>query len=65
MYSPLSVYIYIYIYCYYYLLLLFNMSPFIPFRNLYNVYTYNHIALMSLRIGSHVKASIVLTKADV
>ena len=41
-------------------------SPFIPSRNLDEVFTYNHIwmALMYLRSRSHVKASMVLTRAD-
>ena len=41
-------------------------SPFIPSRNLDEVFTYNHIcmALMSLRSRSHVNASMVLTRAD-
>ena len=37
---------------------------FIPSRNLDEVSTYNHMALMSLRRRSRVKASMVLTKAD-
>ena len=32
--------------------------------NLNNVLTYNHMALMSLRSRSRVKASMVLTRAD-
>ena len=43
------------------LLLLFLWSPFIPSRNLDEVFTYNHVALMSLRSRSHVKTSMVLT----
>ena len=46
------------------LLLLLWWSPFIPFRNLDEVFTYNHMALLSLRSRSHVKASVVLTRAD-
>ena len=46
------------------LLLLFWWSPFIPSRYLDEVITYNHMALISHRIHSHVKASMVLTKAD-
>ena len=38
----LTIYIYI-------LLLLFRWSPFIPSRNLDQVFTYNHMAQMSLR----------------
>ena len=33
-------------------------------RNLDEVFTYNHMALMSLRSSYHVKASIFLTKVD-
>ena len=50
---------YIYIYIFFYL-----MESFHPFRNLDEVFTYNHMALMSLRSLSHVKASMVLTRAD-
>ena len=39
-------------------------SPFIPSRNLDEVFTYIHIALISLRSRSHVKASMVLTRDD-
>ena len=39
-------------------------SPFIPSRNLDEVFNYNHMDLMSLRSRSHVKASMVLTRAD-
>ena len=41
-------------------------SPFIPSSNLDEVFTYNYIymALISLRSRSHVKASMVLTRAD-
>ena len=39
-------------------------SPFIPSRNLDEVFTYNHIALMFLRNCSHVNASMVLTRVD-
>ena len=46
------------------LLLLFWWSPFTPSRNLDEVFTYNHMALISLRSLSHVKASMVLTRAD-
>ena len=38
-------------------------SPFIPSRNLDEVFTYNQMDLMSLRSRSHVKASMVLTRA--
>ena len=47
---------YRYFYYYFYLFL----SPFIPSRNVDDVFTYNHMALMSLRSHSHIKASIVL-----
>ena len=49
------------------LLFLYMWSPFIPSfhpRNLDEVFTYNHMALMSLRNQSHVKASMVLTRGD-
>ena len=36
----------------------------IPSRNLDEVFTYNHIDIMSLHSCSHVKASMVLTRAD-
>ena len=40
------------------------LSPFIPSRNLYDVFTYNHMTLLSIRSRSHVKATIIVTKAD-
>ena len=46
------------------LLFLFGGVIFIPSGNLDKVFTYNHMALMSLRSRSHVKASMVLTRAD-
>ena len=46
------------------LLLLFRWSPFIPSRNLYEVFTYNQMALISLRSCSRVKTSMVLTRSD-
>ena len=46
------------------IVILFWWSPFIPYRNLYEVITYNHMAIMSLRSHSHVKVSIVLTRAN-
>ena len=59
------IYIYIYIYIYTYILLLLLLwSLFIPSRNLDDVFTYNHIALISLRSHYHSNASTVLTKAD-
>ena len=33
-------------------------------RNLYEVFTYKHMAIMSLRSHYHVKASMVLTRYD-
>ena len=39
-------------------------SAFIPCRNLDEVFTYNHMTLMSLRSSSRVNESIVLTRAD-
>ena len=46
------------IYCYF-----IWWSPFIPSRNLDEVFTYNHMALMSLPSRSRVKASMVLTRS--
>ena len=43
--------------------ILFWWSPFIPSRNLDEVFTYNHAAPMSLRSHYHVMASIVLKGA--
>ena len=44
---------------------LFWWSPFIPSRNLDEVFlTYNQMAILFLRSRSHVKASIILTRAD-
>ena len=46
-------------------LICFNLwIPFIPSRNLDEAFIYNHMAIMSLRSRSHVKASVVLTRAD-
>ena len=39
-------------------------SPFITSRNLDEVFNYNEMTLMSLRSRTHVKASVVLTRAD-
>ena len=36
----------------------------VPSRNLDEVFTYNHMVLMSLRSRSRVKASVVLTRTD-
>ena len=47
-------------YCYYYC----YFGPLITSRKLDEVFTYNHMALMSLRSLTHVKASIVLMRAD-
>ena len=55
------IYIYIYCYCCCYFIW---WSPFIPYRNLDEVVTYAHMALMYIRSRSHVKASMVLTRAD-
>ena len=46
------------------LLLLFRWSPFILSRNLDEMFTYNYMALMSLRSRSHVNEYRVLTRAD-
>ena len=35
-----------------------------PFRNLDEVFTYNHVALMNLKNRSHGKAFMVLTRTD-
>ena len=45
------------------MLLLFYLSTFIPYRNLIEVLTYNHMTLLSLRSRSHVRASMALTRA--
>ena len=66
------MYIYIYIYIVIVIVIvilvvwvvIFLYSPLIPSRNLDEVFTYNHMALMSLRSLSQVKASMVLTRAD-
>ena len=61
------MYIYIYIYIYIYLFVsyfLFRWIPFIPSMNLGQVFTYNHMALMSFQCISHVKASMVLMRAN-
>ena len=58
--SPHYIYIYIYIYICFFIW----WSPFIPSRNLDEVFTYNHLAIMYFRSRSHVKASMVLTIAD-
>ena len=60
--------IYILIYCLLFVLFivqfLYWWSPVIPSRNLDEVFTYNHMALITLRIRSHVKEYIVLTRVD-
>ena len=52
------LYILLLLFCYF----LFWWNPFIPSRNLYDVFNYNHMALMSLRIRSHVEESMVPTR---
>ena len=47
-----------------YIVIVIWWSPFITSRNLDEVFTYNHMALISLRSSSHVKALQVLTRAD-
>ena len=47
-----------------YIVIVIWWSPFISSRNFDEVFTYNHIDLMSLQIRSHVNASMVLTRAD-
>ena len=47
-----------------YYVMLFWGSPLILYMNLDDVFTYNHMDLISLRIHSHDKASMVLTRAD-
>ena len=49
--------------CIYILFIFIWGSPFIQHRNLDDVFNDNHMALMSLRSCSRVKASIVLTRA--
>ena len=63
-YIYIFIYIYIYIYIYIVIVIFIWLSPFIPSRNLDEVFTYNHMALMSLRSRSRVKASMVLKRAD-
>ena len=48
----------------YYVVIFIWWGPFIPSRNLDEVFTYNHMTLMSLRSRSHVKASMFLKRAD-
>ena len=45
-------------------IILFWWSLFIPSRNLDEVFTYNHMDLMSIRSRSHVKTVMFLTRAD-
>ena len=52
------------IFIYIYIVIFIWWSPFIPSWNLDEVFTYKHMALISLRSQSHVKASMVLTRAD-
>ena len=39
--------------------ILFWWSPFIPSRNLNELFTYNHMALMSLQSFENIKSSMV------
>ena len=55
----LYIYIVIYIYIYIYIVIYIVLAS-----NLDEVLTYNHMDLMSLRIRSRVKASIVLTRGN-
>ena len=65
MFRYLKRYIYIYIYIYILLLLLiFYLEESFHPNNCNDVFTYNHMALMSLRSRSRVKVSMVLTRAD-
>ena len=63
-----KVYLYTQIYVlythFYTCIFLFYFCGIHPSRNLDEVFTYNHIALMSLRSRSHVMASVVLNRAD-
>ena len=52
------------LYCYCYCYFVYWWIPFIPSRNIVDVFTYNHMTLMCLRSRSHVKASMVLTRAN-
>ena len=54
----------LYTYMHIQLLLLFWWNPFISSRKLDEVFTYNHMSLMSLRSCSHAKASMVFTRDD-
>ena len=45
------------------IVILFLWNTFIPSRNLYEVFTYNHIAQIFIRNRFHVKASMVFTRA--
>ena len=47
-----------------YIVIVIWWNPFIPSRNLDGLFTYNHMALMSLRSRSHIKPSLVLMSAD-
>ena len=57
------IYIYIYIYIILYIVIVILCSPYIPSRNLDEVFTYNHVALISLRNRYLVKASMVLNES--
>ena len=66
-YHRLKVYIpnMLYIYIIIVIVIFIWWSPFNPSRNLDEVFTYNHIYGSNvLRIRSHVKASMVLMRAD-
>ena len=58
----MNIYIYIYIYIYKYIFIVNLLIPFIPSINLDDVFTYNHMALMSIRSRSHVNSSMVFTR---
>ena len=45
-------------------MIVISVKSFIPSRNLNKVFTYNHMAIISLRNRSRVKASVVITRAD-
>ena len=46
------------------ILIVFFKSPFVPSSDLDEVFTYNPMALMSLRSRSRIKAFVLLTRAD-
>ena len=63
-YSDIYIYIYIYIYIFFFVIVIFIGWSSSHHKNLDEVFTYNHMALMSLRSRSRVKTSMVLTRAD-